>query len=141
MNNQIKDSTQELEYIERRLKLANEAVELIHEFEELIGHIGYSRLRDASINEYELTIVAIDPNNNILELELYEVASVYRHFIDGYGPCGGIFEEDINFIIDDIENDYKEKSKEEFIKYVGNIYYTKYRCQEIYERLQEIECE
>ena len=141
MNNQIKDSTQELEYIERRLKLANEAVELIHEFEELIGHIGYSRLRDASINEYELTIVAIDPNNNILELELYEVASVYRHFIDGYGPCGGIFEEDINFIIDDIENDYKEKSKEEFIKYVGNTYYTKYRCQEIYERLQEIECE
>ena len=141
MNNQIKDSIQELEYIESRLKLANEAVELIHEFEELIGHIGYSRLRDASINEDELTIVAIDPNNNILELELYEVASVYRHFIDGYGPCGGIFEEDINFIIDDIENDYKEKSKEEFIKYVGNIYYTKYRCQEIYERLQEIECE
>ena len=141
MNNQMKDSIQELEYIESRLKLANEAVELIHEFEELIGHIGYSRLRDASINEDELTIVAIDPNNNILELELYEVASVYRHFIDGYGPCGGIFEEDINFIIDDIENDYKEKSKEEFIKYVGNIYYTKYRCQEIYERLQEIECE
>ena len=53
----------------------------------------------------------------------------------------GCTEEDINFIIDDIENDYKEKSKEEFIKYVGNIYYTKYRCQEIYERLQEIECE
>ena len=39
MNNQIKDSIQELEYIESRLKLANEAVELIHEFEEIVGKI------------------------------------------------------------------------------------------------------
>ena len=37
MNNQTKDSIQELEYIESRLKLANEVVELIHEFEEIVS--------------------------------------------------------------------------------------------------------
>ena len=95
MNNQIKDSIQELEYIESRLKLANEAVELIHEFEEIVSEIGISIM---------------------IELELYEVATVYRSIIDGCGPCGGIFEEEIDFRIDDIEDDYKNKSKEEFRK-------------------------
>ena len=117
MNNQIKDSIQELEYIESRLKLANEAVELIHEFEEIVSEIGISIMREVSINEEKLTIKAIDPNDNDLELELYEVATVYRSIIDGCGPCGGIFEEEIDFRIDDIEDDYKNKSKEEFLNY------------------------
>lgn len=116
MNNQTKDSIQELEYIESRLKLANEAVELIHEFEEIVSEIGISIMREVSINEEKLTIKAIDPNDNDLELELYEVATVYRSIIDGCGPCGGIFEEEIDFRIDDIEDDYKNKSKEEFRK-------------------------
>lgn len=141
MENQMKDSIQELEYTESRLKLANEAVELIHEFEEIIEEIGLSIMREVSINKEELTIKAIDPNDNDLELELYEVAIVYRSIIDGCGPCGGMFDEEIDFRIDDIEDDYKEKSKNEFLNYVGHLYYAKYRCREIYERLQEIEDE
>ena len=98
-------------------------------------------MREVSINEEKLTIKAIDPNDNDLELELYEVATVYRSIIDGCGPCGGIFEEEIDFRIDDIEDDYKNKSKEEFLNYVGHLYYAKYRCIEIYDRLQDIEDE
>ncbi len=141
MNNQMKDSIQDLEYKAKWLKLDNEAVKLIHEFEEIIGEIGLSIMREVSINEEELTIKAIDPNDNDLELELYEVATVYRSIIDGCGPCGGMFEEEIDFRIDDIEDDYKEKSKNEFLNYVGHLYYAKYRCREIYDRLQEIEDE
>ena len=38
------------------------------------------------------------------------------------------------------ESNYKNKgSKEEFINYVGSLYYAKYRCEEIYNRLQDIE--
>ena len=47
----------------------------------------------------------------------------------------------IDFRIDDIEDDYKNKSKEEFLNYVGHLYYAKYRCIEIYDRLQDIEDE
>lgn len=141
MSNQMKDSIQELEYKAKWLKLANEALELIHEFEGIIGEIGLSIMREVSINEDELTIKAIDPNDNFLELGLYEVATVYRRIVDGWGPCGGMFEEDIDFRIDDIEEDYKTKSKEEFLNYVGHLYYAKYRCRDIYERLQEIEDE
>ena len=32
-------------------------------------------------------------------------------------------------------------SKEEFLNYVGHLYYAKYRCIEIYDRLQDIEDE
>ena len=123
MNSQTKDSIQKLEHIESRLKLANEAVELIHEFEEIVSEIGISIMREVSINEEKLTI------------------KVYRSIIDGCGPCGGIFEEEIDFRIDDIEDDYKNKSKEEFLNYVGHLYYAKYRCIEIYDRLQDIEDE
>ena len=34
-----------------------------------------------------------------------------------------------------------DKSKEEFLNYVGHLYYAKYRCIEIYDRLKDIEDE
>jgi len=124
-----------------KIKLLNEAKNLILEFEEIVEKIGFSLMRDVSINEEAFIIIATDPNDNILELELDEVATVYRRFIDGCGPCCGMFDEEIDLRIADIEYDYEDKNKEDFINYVGNLYYTKYRCEEIYKRLREIECE
>ena len=141
MKEDIKGFMIDLEYRANRTKLVKEAKELILEFEEIINNIGFSLLRDVSINEELATVIATDPNDNVLELELDEVASVYRRFIDGCGPCGGIFEEEIGLRICDIEYDYKKKNKDEFISYVGNLYYAKYRCKEIYHRLEDIECE
>ena len=41
--------------------------------------------------------------------------------------------------VDEFECEYRNKDKKEFMKYVGKVYYMKFRCEEIYERLKEIE--
>ena len=39
------------------------------------------------------------------------------------------------------KNEINKYSKEEFKEYVGSLKYTEYRCEEIYQRLEEIEKE
>lgn len=41
----------------------------------------------------------------------------------------------------EVESEYKRMSKEEYIQYVGGLYYMEQRCEEIYVRLQQIERE
>ena len=43
--------------------------------------------------------------------------------------------------LDDLDYAFKKFSKEEFKEYVGNLKYAEYRCEAIYERLEEIEKE
>ena len=43
--------------------------------------------------------------------------------------------------INELGYKYKNRDKEEFMNYVGKLYYMKFRCEEIYERLQQIEKE
>ena len=55
--------------------------------------------------------------------------------------CSPSFYECLDHTKAELEYDYKKKSKDEFINYVGKLYYAEYRCEEIYKRLQEIEDE
>ena len=145
MKDDIKEFMIDAEYKANRIKLLNEAKDLILEFEDIISNIGFRLMTDVSINEEALTLIATDPNEEVLELELYDVSRVYRYCIDGCGPCCGMFDEEIDLRIGDIEYDYEYKKKyqdrEEFVNYVGHLYYAKLRCHEIYDRLQEIEGE
>ena len=59
----------------------------------------------------------------------------------GYGPCTAGFYEAVSLAEADLEYDFKRYSKEEFKEYVGNLKYAEYRCEAIYERLEEIEKE
>ena len=55
--------------------------------------------------------------------------------------CSPSFYECLDNIKDELGSKYKKKSKDEFISYVGKLYYAEYSCAEIYERLQVIESE
>ena len=55
--------------------------------------------------------------------------------------CSPSFYECLDNIKDELGSKYKKKSKDEFINYVGKLYYAEYRCSEIYERLKDIENE
>ena len=59
----------------------------------------------------------------------------------GWGPCSSGFYEEIELRLSELEYDFKKYSKEEFKEYVGSLKYTEYRCEEIYQRLEEIEKE
>ncbi len=61
------------------------------------------------------------------------------YHLRGIGPCGSGFYEALGFAQSDCRDEYKNMNKEEFIQYVGSLYYLEERAEEILARLQEID--
>ena len=98
--------------LEGLMKLANEAVELIKEFRKEAEILGLNPLRAISIKNHGEIIEVDDEFEGIKEYSLNKISSIFELEMRGYGPCT-----------------------------VGNLKYAEYRCEAIYERLEEIEKE
>ena len=127
--------------LERLMKLANEAVELIKEFRKEAEILGINPLRAISIKNHGEIIEVDDEFEGIKEYSLNKISSIFELEMRGYGPCTAGFYEAVSLAEADLEYDFKRYSKEEFKDYVGNLKYAEYRCEAIYERLEEIEKE
>lgn len=127
--------------LEKRMKLVNEAVELIKEFREEAGILGHNPLKSVTIQEDGETIEVDDEFDGVIEYSLTEISSVFSTEMRGWGPCSAGFYEAMDLALDDLEDVFKKFSKEEFKEYVGNLKYAEYRCEEIYKRLEKIETE
>ena len=127
--------------LEKRMKLANEAVELIKEFREEAGILGHNPLKSVTIQEDGEIIEVDDEFEGVEEYCLTDISSVFSTEMRGWGPCSAGFYEAMDLALDDLEDVFKKFSKEEFKEYVGNLKYAEYRCEEIYKRLEEIEDE
>ena len=125
--------------LEKRMKLANEAVELIKEFREEAGILGHNPLKSVTIQEDGEIIEVDDEFEGVEEYCLTDISSVFSTEMRGWGPCSAGFYEAMDLALDDLEDVFKKSSKEEFKEYVGNLKYAEYRCEEIYKRLEEIE--
>ena len=127
--------------LEKQMKLANEAVELIKEFREEAAILGTNPLKAISIKENGEVIEVDDEFEGIKEYSLSEISSIFQAEMRGWGPCSAGFYEAISLAEADLEYDFKRYSKEEFTEYAGNLKYAEFRCEAIYERLEEIEKE
>lgn len=127
--------------LEKRLALANEAKELIIEFREEEARLGENVLEKISISENGSTIYVIDKYRGEEEYALEGISEIFVTEMRGWGPCSAQFYEAIDMAKCDVEDDYKKMGKEEYIQYVGGLFYMEQRCKEIYVRLEEIEKE
>ena len=127
--------------LEKLMKLANEAVELIKEFREEAEILGTNPLRAISIKADGEIIEVDDDFEGIKEYTINKISSIFELEMRGYGPCTAGFYEAVSLAVADLEYDFKRYSKKEFKEYVGNLKYAEYRCEAIYERLEEIEKE
>ena len=127
--------------LEKLMKLANEAVELIKEFREEAAILGTNPLRAISIKSDGEIIEVDDEFEGVKDYSIYKISSIFELEMRGYGPCTAGFYEAVSLAEADLEYDFKRYSKEEFKEYVGNLKYAEYRCEAIYERLEEIEKE
>ena len=127
--------------LEKRMKLAKEAVELIKEFRGEEAILGHNPLQSVSIKEDGEIIEVDDEFDGVIEYSLTEISSVFSLEMRGWGPCPAGFYEAMEAALSSLESDFKRYSKEEFKEYVGDLKYTEYRCEEIYKRLEEIERE
>lgn len=124
--------------LEKQMKLAEEAVELIKEFRKESEILGTNPLKEITIKENGKIIEVNDEFEGIVEYELNEISSIFSIEMEGWGPCGPGFYEAISLAESDFKYDLKKYTKEEFKEHVGRIKYTEYRCEAIYERLKEI---
>lgn len=124
--------------LEKRMKLANEAIELIKEFREEAGILGNNPLKSVSIKEDGEIIEVDDEFDGIIEYSLIEISSIFLTEMRGWGPCSAGFYEAMDLALDDLEDDFNKYTKEEFKEYAGSLKYAEYRCEQIYKRLEEI---
>ena len=127
--------------LEKRMKLAKEAVELIKEFRGEEAILGHNPLRAVSIKEDGEIIEVDDEFDGVIEYSLTDISSIFTLEMRGWGPCSAGFYEAISLAEGELEYEFKRLSKKEFKEYVGNLKYAEYRCEEIYERLKQIERE
>ena len=128
------------------IELANEAKNLIMEFyeDQKVLYGGENLLEYIKILEDGRTIVLKEMGcEEEEEYDLSCIASKLGYLLNGFGPCSSFFYEEIDLSKDkyELEQKYKNMSKEEYIQYVGGLFYLPQRAEEIYERLQEIEIE
>lgn len=124
--------------LEKIMKLANEAVELIKEFREESAILGCNPLKSVTIQEDGEIIEVDDEFDGIIEYSLIEISSIFLTEMRGWGPCSAGFYEAMDLALDDLEDDFNKYSKEEFKEYAGSLKYAEYRCEQIYKRLEEI---
>ncbi|MEG1410088.1 MAG: hypothetical protein RSD36_09630 [Terrisporobacter sp.] len=127
--------------LEKRLKLANEAKDLIIEFREEESRLGENVLEKIIISEDGSRIYVTDKYDGDEEYDLECISSMFTTLMRGWGPCSAQLYEAISMAQSEVESEYKNMSKEEYIQYVGGLYYMEHRCEEIYARLEQIEKE
>lgn len=127
--------------LEKRLKLANEAKDLIIEFRAEEGRLGENVLEKISISEDGSTIFVTETYDGEKEYALEEISEIFLTEMRGWGPCSAQLKEAISMAQSEVESEYKNMTKEEYIQYVGGLYYMELRCEEIYVRLEQIEKE
>lgn len=127
--------------LEKLMELSNEAVNLIKEFREEAKILGENPLRSIIIKNDGQLIEVEDDFLGVREYPINKISSIFEGEMRGVGSCTAGFYEDVSLAEADLEYDFKRYSKEEFKEYVGNLKYAEYRCEAIYERLEEIEKE
>ena len=123
------------------LKLAEEAKNLIIEFRNEASVLGENPLNDINVSEDGFAITIDSDWTGVTEFSLFEISSALHDDMECWGPASPAFYECIDMSISLIDEKYSEKNRDEFINYAGQLYYAKYRCEEIYKRLQEIDDE
>ena len=119
----------------RKRELIEEARNLIVEYyeEEKILCDGENQLEYINISEDGTEIILKEKNYENKEYYSLTDISSKLEFIEYF--------EALDFAKMDASDEYKKMNKEEYIQYVGSLYYLGERGKEIYERLQEIERE
>lgn len=127
-----------MQTIDERKKLIDEAITLIREFEGISIDIRGSLIEELKIDD-DYTKISYELVGEELVFPLTEISHIYQSEFEGIAGLDPTFPELVRAVKGQIESNFTEMQKEDFIHYVGNIYYADYRCREIYAKLKQIE--
>lgn len=122
----------------KKIEIARKSVDLIREFFSLEAILGENLCRGIEINKETASIIINDLYEGVLEYDVEKAAIAFEKRINGWGRCSSGFYDAIEEEKNCFDYKFSELSKDEFINYVGSIYYTEYRCEEIVKELKEL---
>lgn len=125
--------------LERQKILAMEAAELIKEYRDTIAVFGAEQYKIVEVNETYDVITTVDEDGEKMERNVGEISEEISRQLYGFGPCSGVFYENLDLCKSEFNDKYNELSKNDFMDYVGKVHYAEFRCVEICNRLEEIE--
>lgn len=125
----------------KKIELAEKVLGLINEFIELESLICESTYKGIKIDKVTAKIIIEDEYEGTLEYDVVEVARLFHERVNGWGPCSSGFYEAIEEEKNCIEDKFEELDKEEFINYIGRLYYMEYRCEKIIKELKDLSVE
>lgn len=117
-----------------RKKLVELTINLINEYEELASEFRDSIESIEADGIYE-NIQIIDKNGEE-EFNLSEISYYYEEEQE-LGLLNKTIRARLNN--EEIREQFEEMNKDEFINYIGLLYYSNYRCSEIYDELKAVE--
>ena len=127
-----------MDIVDERKNLIDEVISLIREFEGISVDIRETRIKELSIAD-DYTSISYELEGEKLIFPLTQISHIYEIEFEGLGDLAPTFPELVSSVKKNIEVNFNEMSKEDFIYFVGNIYYADLRCREIYKELKEIE--
>ena len=130
-----------MERTEILTNLANEAVSLIKEFREEAYVLGGNPLYNIEVNDSNDIVIFEDKTKEPIEYSLSEISYIFKDEINGFNNYDGKLNDGIELVIRDAKSEYTKLSKNDFSNYIGKLIYANLRCDEIYNRLVEIEKE
>lgn len=126
---------------EKKEVLATEAVKLIKEFREQSQIFGEKSFKNVRINEAHNSILIEDICDGLIEVDLREVSKIFKEEIEDRGPYGVHFYNALEELREEATNKFEKMDKRIFMEQIGETYYVQHKCEDIYERLKEIEKE
>ena len=127
-----------MDKLNQRKKLVDEVITLIREFEGIAVDIRETRIKELSIaDDYSKISYELDGEKIIFGLD--QISKLYQAEFEGVNGLEPTFIELVEAIKQDVRYNFPKMQKEDFIHYVGNIYYADFRGKEIYDRLREID--
>ncbi|MGG5462099.1 hypothetical protein [Clostridium sp. B9] len=126
---------------ERKQKLAEEALKLIMEFREESKIFGETSFKSIKISEDYNSIIVEDFCDGKFRFDLREVTNIFKDDIEKKGPYGIHFYNALDEIREEATNRFDKLDKQAFMECIGSTYYVQRRCEDIYDRLKNIENE
>ncbi|EGT3616479.1 hypothetical protein FHH43_09590 [Clostridium perfringens] len=126
---------------EKREILAKEASSLIKEFRDESQIFGEKSFKNIKIRDDFNMIIIEDICDGIIEVNLNEVSKVFKEEIEEIGPYGVHFYNALYELREETTSRFEEMDKDLFMEQIGKTYYVQHKCEEIYDRLKEIEKE
>ena len=131
----------EMERAEKLRMLADEVVKLIKEFREEACVLGENPLCDVFVNDSNDIVIFENGIKEPVEYSLSEIGYIFEDDIEGFNNCGKKFKDGLDLAMREATLEYCRLSKEEFSNYIGRVIYAQFRCEEIYNRILQIELE